>query len=35
MALARRVEARCNVPFLHLLRGELLLKRDPSNGAPV
>jgi hypothetical protein len=35
MALARRFETRCNVPFLHLLHGELPLKRDPSNGATV
>jgi tetratricopeptide (TPR) repeat protein len=35
MALARQVEARCNLPFLHLLRGKLLLERDPSNPAPA
>jgi tetratricopeptide (TPR) repeat protein len=35
MALARQVETRCNLPFLHLLRGELLLKHDPSNPAPA
>ena len=35
MALARQVENRCNLPFPHLLRGELLLKRDPSNPAPA
>jgi predicted ATPase len=35
MALARQVETRCNVPFLHLLRGKLLLERDPSNPAPA
>jgi hypothetical protein len=34
MALARQVEIRCNLPFLHLLRGKLLLERDPSNPAP-
>jgi predicted ATPase len=33
MALARQVETRCNLPFLHLLRGKLLLERDPSNPA--
>jgi tetratricopeptide (TPR) repeat protein len=33
MALARQVENRCNLPFLHLLRGKLLLERDPSNPA--
>ena len=35
MALARQVETRCNLSFLHLLRGKLLLQRDPSNPAPV
>ena len=35
MALARQVENRCNLAFPHLLRGELLLKRDPSNPAPA
>jgi hypothetical protein len=35
MALARQVEYRCNVPYVHLLRGKLLLARDPSNPAPV
>jgi tetratricopeptide (TPR) repeat protein len=34
MALARQVETGCNLPFLHLLRGKLLLERDPSNSAP-
>jgi tetratricopeptide (TPR) repeat protein len=33
VALARQVETRCNLPFLHLLRGKLLLERDPSNPA--
>jgi predicted ATPase len=33
MGLARQVETRCNLPFLHLLRGKLLLERDPSNPA--
>jgi tetratricopeptide (TPR) repeat protein len=35
MALARKVETRCSLPFLHLLRGKLLLERDPSNPAPA
>ena len=35
MALARQVENRCNLPFLHLLRGKLLLERDPSGPAPA
>jgi hypothetical protein len=35
MALARQLETRCNLHFLHLLRGKLLLKRDPSSPAPA
>ncbi len=35
MALAHQVEYRCNLAFPHRLRGELLLKRDPSNPAPA
>ena len=35
MALARQVETRCNLPFLHLFRGKLLLERDPSNLGPA
>jgi hypothetical protein len=35
MALARQVETRCNLPFLDLLRGKLLLERDPSDPAPA
>jgi tetratricopeptide (TPR) repeat protein len=35
IALASQVETRCNLPFLHLLRGELQLKRDPSKSAPA
>ena len=35
MALARQVENRCNLAFPHLLRSELLLKRDPSNSSPA
>ena len=35
MALARQVENRCNLAFPHLLRGELLLKRDPSIPTPA
>ena len=31
LALAHRVDNRCDLAFPHLLRGELLLKRDPSN----
>ena len=35
MVLARQVENCCDLAFPYLLRGELLLKRDPSNPAPV
>jgi hypothetical protein len=35
LALAAQVENRCNLPFPHLLRGELRLKRDPSDCAPA
>ena len=35
IALARQVENRCNLPFPHLLRGKLLLERDPANPAPA
>lgn len=31
MALARQAEHRCNLPFPHLLRGDLLLKRNPPD----
>ena len=32
--LSEQVEHRCSLPFLHRLRGEILLKRDPANPAP-
>jgi hypothetical protein len=35
MALARQVETRCSLPFLHLLRGKLQLEHAPSNPAPA
>ena len=35
MTLTRQPENRCNLSFPHLLRGELLLKRDPPNPAPA
>ena len=35
IALARQVENRCNLTFPHLLRGKLLLERDPANPAPA
>ena len=35
LVLARQVDDRCDLPFPHLLRGELLLKRNPSNPAPA
>jgi hypothetical protein len=34
LILAHQVDDRCDLPFPHLLRGELLLKRDPSNSTP-
>ena len=33
LALAHRVDNRCDLAFPHLLRGELFLKRDPTNAA--
>jgi class 3 adenylate cyclase/predicted ATPase len=33
--LSNQVELRCSLPFLHRLRGEILLKRDPSDPAPA
>jgi hypothetical protein len=33
--LSEEVEHRCSLPFLHRLRGEILLKRDPSDPAPA
>jgi predicted ATPase len=35
LTLARQVDNRCDLPFPHIMRGELLLKRDPSNPAPA
>jgi predicted ATPase len=35
LVLAHQVDDRCDLPFAHILRGELLLKRDPSNPAPA
>jgi tetratricopeptide (TPR) repeat protein len=35
LALAREGEVRSDLPFAHLLRGEILLKRDPANPAPA
>jgi len=35
LAHADRVEYRCDLAFPHRLRGEILLKRDPSNPAPA
>jgi tetratricopeptide (TPR) repeat protein len=31
--LSNQVELRCSLPFLHRLRGEILLKRDPADPA--
>jgi predicted ATPase len=33
--LSNQVEHRCSLPFLHRLRGEILLRRDPGNPAPA
>jgi class 3 adenylate cyclase/tetratricopeptide (TPR) repeat protein len=35
LALAHQVDNRCDLAFPHLLRGELLLKRDPAAPAPA
>ena len=35
LALARQAEGRSQLPFAHLLRGEILLKSDPANPAPA
>ena len=35
LSLSEQVEHRCSLPFLHRLRGGLLLKRDPTNPAPA
>ena len=34
LALANQDRNRCYLSFIHRLRGEILLKRDPSNSAP-
>ena len=33
--LSNQVEHGCSLPFLHRLRGEILLKRDPADPAPA
>jgi tetratricopeptide (TPR) repeat protein len=35
LALARAGEVRSHLPFAHLLRGEILLRREPENPAPA
>ena len=35
LALARQGEGRSDLPFAHLLHGEILLERDPANPAPA
>jgi class 3 adenylate cyclase/tetratricopeptide (TPR) repeat protein len=35
LALAGQGDNRCYLSFIHRLRGEILLKRDPSNSAPA
>ena len=34
-ALARELDYRCELAFIHCLRGEFLLKRDPANPSPA
>jgi hypothetical protein len=34
LALADRVEYRCELSFMHRVRGDILLKLDPTNPAP-
>jgi class 3 adenylate cyclase/predicted ATPase len=34
-ALSNQVEHRCSLSFLHRLRGNILLKREPANPAPA
>ena len=35
LRLSDEVEHRCSLPFLHRLRGEMLLKRDSADPAPA
>jgi predicted negative regulator of RcsB-dependent stress response len=35
LAIAGQGDNRCYLSFIHRLRGEILLKRDPSNSAPA
>jgi class 3 adenylate cyclase/predicted ATPase len=35
LRLSNQVEHRCSLPFLHRVRGEILLKRDPADPAPA
>ena len=35
LGLSGQVQHHCSLPFLHRLRGEILLKRDPTNPAPA
>ena len=35
LSLSEQVEPRCSLPFLHRLRGKILLKRDPADPAPA
>ena len=35
LALAGQCDDRCYLSFIHRLRGEILLKRDPSNSGPA
>ena len=35
LALASQVEVHCDLPFAHLLRGEILLTLEPANPTPA
>ena len=35
LAIGQQTDIRCDLAFLHHLRGDILLKRDPSNPAPA
>jgi hypothetical protein len=35
LTLAHEIEHRCDLAFIHRLRGEILLKRDPADRAPA
>jgi predicted ATPase len=35
LALAKQIEQRCHLAFMHRIRGEILLRRDPTNPVPA